>query len=128
MTRSLDQLPFDLIFCIAFSLDLEDVVHLGQTCRQLKDLLDERTLYRRTAEASKDMVPTTFTCTADIADRSTTRIPKKLDKHGQKKLRTNKPSRLSTTENMLCQLRTLSLRKSWVKEALSCIVKAQFVY
>ncbi|KAF1945896.1 hypothetical protein EJ02DRAFT_368201 [Clathrospora elynae] len=50
MTTSPDQLPFDILFCIASNLNLEDIVHLSQTCRQLKALLDERTLCRRTVE------------------------------------------------------------------------------
>jgi hypothetical protein len=50
MSTSLDQLPFDLLFCIALNLDLEDIVHIGQTCRQLRALLDERTVCRRTVE------------------------------------------------------------------------------
>ncbi|KAF1836287.1 hypothetical protein BDW02DRAFT_244595 [Decorospora gaudefroyi] len=52
MTTSLDRLPFDLLFCIASDLNLEDIVHLGQTCRQLRALLEERTLCRRTVEIS----------------------------------------------------------------------------
>ncbi|KAH8710229.1 hypothetical protein GQ44DRAFT_776598 [Phaeosphaeriaceae sp. PMI808] len=51
MTPSLDRLPFDILFYIASSLQLDDVVHLGQTCHQLKALLDERTLYRSIVEA-----------------------------------------------------------------------------
>jgi hypothetical protein len=50
MTSSIDQLPFDVLFCIALNLDLEDIVRIGQTCRQLRALLDERTLCRRTVE------------------------------------------------------------------------------
>jgi len=50
MTTSLDQLPFDLLFCITLDLDLEDIVHLGQTCRHLRAVLDERTVVRRAVE------------------------------------------------------------------------------
>lgn len=50
MTRSLDRLPFDILFYIASSLHLDDVVHLGQTCRQLKAFLDEGTLQRSIVE------------------------------------------------------------------------------
>jgi hypothetical protein len=46
MSISLDRLPFDVFFQIAESLHVDDVVHLGQTCRHLKALLDESTLYR----------------------------------------------------------------------------------
>lgn len=52
MTVSLDQLPFDLIFCIVSHLDIEDVFHIGQTCQRLKASLDERTVSRRTVEVS----------------------------------------------------------------------------
>jgi hypothetical protein len=52
MTASLDQLPFDLLFCVTFDLDLEDIVHLGQTCRQLRATLDEMAVCRRTVEVS----------------------------------------------------------------------------
>jgi len=52
MTFSLDQLPFDLIFVIVSNLDVEDLVHLSQTCRQLRASLDERTISRRTIEVS----------------------------------------------------------------------------
>lgn len=52
MTRSLDRLPFDILFYIASSLHLDDVVHLGQTCRQLKAFLDEGTLQRSIVEVT----------------------------------------------------------------------------
>jgi hypothetical protein len=110
MTTSLDQLPFDLLFCIASNLELEDVVHLGQTCRQLKTMLDERTLCRRTVEVSRRRLVNVLTYKAHLTNRSTIRIQKKLDKHGRKRLRTSRPSRLSTTEGVLCQLRSLLLR------------------
>ncbi|KAH7385902.1 hypothetical protein BKA66DRAFT_511245 [Pyrenochaeta sp. MPI-SDFR-AT-0127] len=51
MTTSLDRLPFDILFCIALNLSLDEVIHLGQTCRQLKVLLEERTLCRRAIES-----------------------------------------------------------------------------
>ncbi|KAH7092007.1 hypothetical protein FB567DRAFT_228973 [Paraphoma chrysanthemicola] len=50
MSFSLDRLPYDVLFQIASTLHLEDVVHLGQTCRQMKALLDERTLHRCVVE------------------------------------------------------------------------------
>ncbi|KAH7380365.1 hypothetical protein DE146DRAFT_294335 [Phaeosphaeria sp. MPI-PUGE-AT-0046c] len=50
MTCSLDRLPFDILYYIASSLHLDDVVHLGQTCRQLKAFLEEKTLQRRIVE------------------------------------------------------------------------------
>ncbi|KAL6708547.1 hypothetical protein ACN47E_002528 [Coniothyrium glycines] len=50
MITSLDQLPFDILFCVANNLDIEDIVHLGQSCRQLHALLDERTLCHRIVE------------------------------------------------------------------------------
>jgi hypothetical protein len=52
MTSSLDRLPFDLLFYIASNLQLEDVVHLSQTCRQLNTLLEERTLQRCVVEVN----------------------------------------------------------------------------
>jgi hypothetical protein len=107
MTTSLDQLPFDLLFCIASNLELEDIVHLGQTCRQLKTMLDERTLCRRIVEVSRCRLVKTLTYKAYFAVRPTTRIQKKLDKHGRKQLRTSRPFKLYTTEDKLCQLRSL---------------------
>ncbi|KAF2851749.1 hypothetical protein T440DRAFT_393981 [Plenodomus tracheiphilus IPT5] len=50
MTISLDRLPYDILFQVASSLPLEEIVNLSQTCRQLSILLDERTLCRRTVE------------------------------------------------------------------------------
>ncbi|KAF1849311.1 uncharacterized protein K460DRAFT_280091 [Cucurbitaria berberidis CBS 394.84] len=50
MTISLDRLPFDILFHIASSLEPEAIIHLGQTCRQLHALLNERTLCRRAVE------------------------------------------------------------------------------
>ncbi|KAF2122863.1 hypothetical protein BDV96DRAFT_9211 [Lophiotrema nucula] len=51
MTVSLDRLPFDILFHIASSLTLDDIIHLSQTCRQLRLLLGENTLCRKTIEA-----------------------------------------------------------------------------
>ncbi|KAH6398797.1 hypothetical protein HBI60_101430 [Parastagonospora nodorum] len=51
MTVSLDGLPYDILFYIASSIHLDDVVHLSQTCRQLRSLLDERTLQRCVVES-----------------------------------------------------------------------------
>ncbi|OCK80578.1 hypothetical protein K432DRAFT_352755 [Lepidopterella palustris CBS 459.81] len=51
MPPSLDRLPFDILFCIASSLTFDDVVRLSLTCRQLRLLLNESTLCRRTIEA-----------------------------------------------------------------------------
>lgn len=50
MTVSLDRLPYDVLFQIALTLSLEDIIHLSQTCHQLRVLLDEKTLLRRTLE------------------------------------------------------------------------------
>ena len=47
---TLDRLPFDVLFCIASSLGFDDVVRLSLTCRQLRLLLNESTLCRRTIE------------------------------------------------------------------------------
>ncbi|KAF2867616.1 hypothetical protein BDV95DRAFT_597831 [Massariosphaeria phaeospora] len=51
MTISLDRLPFDILFYIASTLQFDDVLSLGHTCRQLKALLEESTLCRRAIEA-----------------------------------------------------------------------------
>ena len=50
MTTSIDHLPFDILFQIASSLHLDDVVHLGHSCGQLQALLSEWTLCRRVVE------------------------------------------------------------------------------
>jgi hypothetical protein len=50
MGHSLEHLPFDVLFYIGSYLDLDDVVHLHQTCSHLKQLLNERTFCRRTVE------------------------------------------------------------------------------
>ncbi|KAF1918520.1 hypothetical protein BDU57DRAFT_202253 [Ampelomyces quisqualis] len=52
MMHSLEGLPFDILFYIASSLQLEDVVHLGRTCAQLKTFLEENTLQRSVVERS----------------------------------------------------------------------------
>lgn len=48
----LDKLPFDILFCVAAHLSLEDIVHLSVTCRQLRALLDERTVCRSAVQVS----------------------------------------------------------------------------
>jgi hypothetical protein len=53
MTFSLDTVPFDLLFEISRYLDVEDVVHLSRTSRQLSILLDEKTLCRQLLEVNK---------------------------------------------------------------------------
>jgi hypothetical protein len=50
MPVSLDRLPYDLLFYISASLDLDDIVHLGYTCRQLWASLNESTLCRSTIQ------------------------------------------------------------------------------
>lgn len=50
MSPNLDRLPFDVVFSVAEHLSLEDVVHLGRTCKQLGSILLEETLCRRIAE------------------------------------------------------------------------------
>jgi hypothetical protein len=50
MGLSLEYLPFDVLFYIGSHLDVDDVVHLHQTCSHLKQLLDESTFCRRTVE------------------------------------------------------------------------------
>lgn len=77
MTISLDRLPFDLLFCVVSYLALEDIVHIGQTCKQLRALLDERTVCRSTVEVSTAVKLSLLTQEADVADRSTIIIPKR---------------------------------------------------
>lgn len=50
MTIALDRLPFDVLFHVTSCLELDDIVHLGYTCRQLRLHLNESTLCRRTVE------------------------------------------------------------------------------
>ncbi|KAF2181982.1 hypothetical protein K469DRAFT_587577 [Zopfia rhizophila CBS 207.26] len=50
MPVTLDRLPFDILFYIASSLQFDDIIHLGHTCRQLRLLLNESTLCRRAIE------------------------------------------------------------------------------
>jgi hypothetical protein len=50
MSVSLNHLPFDVLFHIASNLQLDDIVHLGQTCQQLQALLEESTLLRHVVE------------------------------------------------------------------------------
>jgi hypothetical protein len=72
MTPSfLDRLPFDIIFYISSSLHLDDVVHLGQTCRQLKGLLSERTLQRCVVEVCNFIFKTIVHLPKKFADLST---------------------------------------------------------
>ncbi|KAE9977215.1 hypothetical protein EG327_007799 [Venturia inaequalis] len=49
---NLDRLPYDLLFGISLFLDIEDVVHLGNTSPHLRILLEEETLCRRLLEHS----------------------------------------------------------------------------
>lgn len=46
------KVPFDILFCIAAYLSLEDIVHLGATCKQLRVLLNERTVCRSVVQVS----------------------------------------------------------------------------
>jgi hypothetical protein len=50
MTINLDRLPFDILYHIASSLHIDDIVHLSQTCQQLKASLEEDTLLRSLVE------------------------------------------------------------------------------
>jgi len=50
----LEALPFDIYFEISKSLDLDDITHLTQTCRQLGRVLDVDVLTRRAVEVSSD--------------------------------------------------------------------------
>jgi len=46
----LDSLPFDVLFGVSLNLDVEDIVHLSNSCRQLRFLLTEETLCRKLVE------------------------------------------------------------------------------
>ncbi|KAJ4993231.1 F-box domain-containing protein [Stagonosporopsis vannaccii] len=48
----LEALPFDIYFEISKCLDLDDISHLTQTCRQLHSVLDVDVLTRRAVEAN----------------------------------------------------------------------------
>ncbi|KAF2470093.1 uncharacterized protein BDR25DRAFT_314841 [Lindgomyces ingoldianus] len=50
MTITLDRLPFDVLFYIASILKFDDIINLSHSCRQLKLLLNESTLCRKTIE------------------------------------------------------------------------------
>lgn len=47
---TLDRLPFDIVFIVSSSLQFDDIVSLGYTCRQLNALIGERTLCRQAVE------------------------------------------------------------------------------
>ncbi|KAF2643944.1 hypothetical protein P280DRAFT_221736 [Massarina eburnea CBS 473.64] len=50
MPIRLDGLPYDILFYVTSHLEVNDIVSLGHSCRQLKGLLHESTLCRRTIE------------------------------------------------------------------------------
>jgi hypothetical protein len=58
MPLNLDSLSFDLLFGISVYLDVEDVVHVSSTSRQLRALLDEETLCRRLVEVRMSLEST----------------------------------------------------------------------
>jgi hypothetical protein len=71
-----ESLSFDVFFEISKYLNLDEVAHLRQTCRQLQSLLDGKHLARRTVEVSNTHQPH-----PDIANgqhRLTMPIPKRL--------------------------------------------------
>lgn len=47
---NLDKLPYDVLFGISLFLDIEEVVHLGNTSPHLRILLEEETLCHRLVE------------------------------------------------------------------------------
>lgn len=73
-----ESLSFDIFFEISTYLDIDDVAHLAQTCRQLKTLLLDKTLTRRVVEVGKNS-PTNANTTNRYL-RQTMHIPKKLDR------------------------------------------------
>lgn len=50
MSSRIERLPYDILFFVCTWLNLEDVVHLSYTSRQLNSLLQESTLCRMTVE------------------------------------------------------------------------------
>jgi hypothetical protein len=50
LMRPFNTLPFDIFFEICTNLDLEDVVHLSSTCRQMRALLINETIAYRVVE------------------------------------------------------------------------------
>ncbi|KAF2015061.1 hypothetical protein BU24DRAFT_227785 [Aaosphaeria arxii CBS 175.79] len=50
MPISLEELPYDVLYYITEDLNLDDTVNLCHTCHQLRTLLDESTLCRKTVE------------------------------------------------------------------------------
>ena len=50
MPSNLDQLPFDILFNLAGYLEVEDVVHLRHTSRQLHFSIHEDSLFRKLLE------------------------------------------------------------------------------
>jgi hypothetical protein len=95
----LDQLPFDLLFLISFSLHFDDVVHLGQTCHKLKGLLDERTLQRRIVEVQCPPTPVCWT----KETRRLSHMPKRLALRAVETLHTHRLFTQYTTEEMRSQ-------------------------
>jgi hypothetical protein len=71
MSSFLDRLPFDILFYISSNLHLDDVVQLGQTCRQLQVLLNERTLQRCVVEVRTFTSRRSVDVLTQIADLST---------------------------------------------------------
>lgn len=54
-----EELPFDVFFEISKNLDLDDIVHLSQTCRQVKEVLLNDTVSHQVVEVSNAF---TYTC------------------------------------------------------------------
>jgi hypothetical protein len=121
MNVSLDHLPFDVLFYVALNLHLDDVIHLAQTCRQLKALLDEKTLCRSVVEVRL------FTMGADIIAEHQNRhfhIPKKLDWHVSGRYLSSKPSMQYMIGVTPWLKLVLSQLAPWAKQTSSYFVKA----
>jgi hypothetical protein len=56
MHSCLDSLPYDLLFEISLYLNVEDVINLHNSCRQLRFLVGEETLCRKLLEVNHHLV------------------------------------------------------------------------
>jgi hypothetical protein len=121
MTSFLDRLPFDILFYISSSLHLDDVVHLGQTCRQLQVLLNERTLQRCVVEVR------TFKLRRSVDLPKQTRrpfhMPRRPSSPVLELLHTNKLFMQFTTEGMHYPRHCRSQLESLAREMPSYIVR-----
>ena len=53
MPVSLERLPFDVLFYVTSHLELDDIVSLAHTCRQLQTLLQENGICKKAIEVQE---------------------------------------------------------------------------